>query len=62
MDPNTVLENLRAAYRREEYNFTYEEICEILENFNNLDRWISRGGFLPIAWETRRDINDIPTS
>ena len=56
MDPDKVLENLRSFVNRDERYFDYE-IAEFLESFQNLDRWISRGGILPKDWETRKDLN-----
>jgi hypothetical protein len=54
MDPNAALERLRELIainvRAETDSFKSEladDICEVLEG---LDQWLSRGGFLPKAW------------
>lgn len=44
MDPNAALAEMREAYAAE----NYERCAELADA---LDTWISRGGFLPRAWE-----------
>jgi len=63
MDPNTALANMRAAiaeYRRvdaerESGLATFARLAEIgaeiAESADALDGWVSRGGFLPSAWQ-----------
>ncbi len=59
MDPDAALAGLRSAMAklREEYDSstTYEraglELPKALDNFEALDGWLSRGGFLPRAWK-----------
>lgn len=46
MDPNVALSQLRAAFETGNYDEAYDA-------FENLDHWLSRGGFLPAAWNTR---------
>lgn len=52
MDPNETLRVLRTFYKREIWDFDYEEVCEILEHIWALDNWIKNGGFLPDDWQT----------
>lgn len=63
MDPNTALANMRAAiaeYRRIAdagpsglgQTIALAQIStEIAESADALDGWVSRGGFLPSAWQ-----------
>jgi hypothetical protein len=46
MDPNVALQQLRAAMRNGEADLAHDL-------FEELDEWLSRGGFLPAAWNTR---------
>jgi hypothetical protein len=56
MDPNVALEILRAAVRKIQQNpeegLELEEIIEMAETFDGLDKWLANGGFLPKEWET----------
>jgi hypothetical protein len=42
----------RADEGRQHHESTYEDTLgeELAENFNNLDEWIQKGGFLPSSW------------
>ena len=46
MDPDETLRRLRELVRANNYD-DYENI---LEHFDALDEWLSKGGFLPRAW------------
>lgn len=66
MDPNETLERARRAAARirelqDKDDLTKEEVEEheqehenLVEHFEALDGWLSRGGFLPGAWNVRR--------
>lgn len=57
MDPNEALAMLRAAIRQSHQSNADRMVTEIeaLESVREyavaLDSWLSRGGFLPSAWE-----------
>lgn len=59
MDPNETLKacrRLAAALLREDDKEDANRVnlgAELAQNFDNLDNWIKRGGFLPDTW--RRD-------
>lgn len=59
MDPNETLKacrRLAAALLRESDKEDANRVnlgAELAQNFDNLDNWIKRGGFLPDTW--RRD-------
>jgi hypothetical protein len=63
MDPDTCLEACRRLARalikqadddRQHHTSSQKDTLgeELAENFNNLDEWLSRGGFKPRAWRT----------
>lgn len=58
MDPNETLRLLRltvAQMRADEHpDIRKAHADEIAEYFDALDEWLSRGGFLPEAWEANR--------
>ncbi len=53
MDPNETLKQLRMMVQRA-FAITEEgelpDLQDLCEMFDSLDGWISKGGFLPIAW------------
>jgi len=49
MDPNITLLRIRELSHR--LNRTYDELTELAELVEELDHWMTRGGFLPKAWE-----------
>jgi len=60
MDPNKALERMRELASRivdanpeweENTRFVLEDCTELAELFCGLDEWISKGGFLPQAWQ-----------
>lgn len=57
MDPNETLRMLRAAIRQSHQSSADRMVTELeaLESVRDyaeaLDEWLSRGGFLPSAWE-----------
>jgi hypothetical protein len=55
MDPNATLKELRRLYKEcSESNYVETGLLEDLaENFNNLDEWLNKGGFLPKDWERK---------
>lgn len=57
MDPNATLSEARAAYTAfvraadEMDSDTYDRaLCALAEHFNDLDEWLTKGGFLPSEW------------
>lgn len=61
MDPNECLKELRALVRKGAYGDGGCDLCSInstdavrmVELFEALDDWLSRGGFLPARWERK---------
>jgi len=55
MDPNATLKALRAAIQDHEDSEGDSEcdVYEIVELFEALDEWMSKGGFTPDAWAVR---------
>lgn len=58
MDPNDVLANLRSAseeWTSDHLHLTHQDATDkltyVLDLFEALDGWISRGGFLPKEWD-----------
>lgn len=53
MDPNATLTELRAlTAANQDREFVSDHVCaRIIELTAALDEWLSRGGFLPTAWE-----------
>jgi hypothetical protein len=39
---------------RRKHNIDYEPMLEFIENFEALDAWLTKGGFLPADWKRRR--------
>ena len=57
MDPDETLAQLRALAKDTlsgEYATGDEPAFELAELLTSLDEWLSRGGFLPNAWEAGR--------
>ncbi|MEU6587024.1 hypothetical protein [Nocardia sp. NPDC046763] len=59
MDPNTALTRIReliAVYHSigDGADYDPEFIVEFFEHVEELDGWLSRGGFLPKEWEWAR--------
>lgn len=50
MDPDEALRLLRMFAEKFNRESTYEDMDEMVEHFQALDKWISNGGFLPDAW------------
>jgi len=72
MDPDVALEELRVAMQRVKEVFAnYENSSvdplvgaakDLLDRSENLDEWMTKGGFLPSAWNKNRGTgNDEPT-
>ena len=59
MDPNTLLKEIREMLVCEQSHQTFNVVGtwpdqkELGEKMRNLDEWLSRGGFLPKAWEKK---------
>jgi len=55
MDPNAALANLRALVAESEAGDVdpRDTAEEFHEQFAALDEWLSKGGFLPTAWQTQ---------
>jgi len=56
MDIDTTLEFLR-QYCSYDMGADAEGHAEFAEHFQALDMWITRGGFLPIAWNARARVS-----
>lgn len=60
MDPNKALKKARAAlakvraWQDEEGETSPEAAEDLVDAFEALDGWLSKGGFLPQAWEGNR--------
>jgi hypothetical protein len=55
MDPNKVLQEIRQLVARaDEHELTTDESDYLTELFENLDEWLSHGGFLPNDWNKER--------
>jgi len=52
MDPNATLDRIRELVH-EQLNGELDEheVNELAESIGNLDDWLSKKGFLPIAWQ-----------
>jgi len=52
VDPNAALENAREAIRRiQTEKDTDAYVADLVDAFEALDGWLSRGGFLPEEWK-----------
>lgn len=52
MDPNAALANLRTMVKEALDDPAAEvSLVELAEQFNALDHWIEKGGFLPDDWK-----------
>lgn len=55
MDPNTVLDQIRALIKQSEETdnpFHAADLCiEAIDSFQSLDEWLCKGGALPTAWD-----------
>jgi transposase-like protein len=69
MDPDIALANAREAaaqFNSLERSWPVDSAdviaaaAEAIEHYQALDEWISKGGFLPNAWQYRRDMNERP--
>ena len=62
MDPDTALENLRAARDRfdeaDDVSDRWGGAYEVVEQFDGLDDWLSKGGFPPAEWADARARSD----
>jgi len=53
MDPNETLKVLREMVARVFADDNADDnATELAETFDNLDNWITRGGFLPEGWQS----------
>ncbi len=53
MDPNATLDRLRELVMEYRDHGAIETAEELADDFDSLDQWLSRGGFLPRDWEER---------
>ena len=53
MDPDALLINLRAAVAAFIHNDDFEVVDDIVYMFDNLDHWLTNGGFIPTDWMGR---------
>jgi len=51
MDPNAALEAILGAIEDVGYGDDRETLRRMVENFEALDEWLSKGGFLPERWK-----------
>lgn len=57
MDPNKALEEIRSMCREvfpdpeDGYTVDLEKAAEMIETFEGLDAWLTRGGFKPKDWD-----------
>jgi hypothetical protein len=64
MDPNAALTRLRALMTELEHSLPGPDVlrttpvedgaAEVIEQWEALDAWLSKGGFLPQAWDGNR--------
>lgn len=59
MDPDETLRQLRDLFGEHDKDPTLSELRDAMDLFESLDDWLSRGGFLPSAWEMAS--NDRPS-
>lgn len=50
MDPNATLDEIRDILKNQRARESAERLRELIES---LDQWLSKGGFLPEAWEKK---------
>jgi hypothetical protein len=50
MDPNDALAEMREIAKADQSEY-HDDIHRLCELFIGLDEWITRGGFLPEAWD-----------
>jgi hypothetical protein len=61
MDPNEALRLVREAAGEivnaagEAYDPDTSNIGQLIESFDALDKWLSKGGALPLAWEREKN-------
>ena len=57
MDPDATLKQLRELCRQAMLEVDLPTFLaeDLAEQFQALDMWLSRGGFLPHAWDVNRD-------
>lgn len=54
MDPNAKLADIRSLLAYEESNpLTRDQFEELSDRIRALDEWLSKGGFLPDAWDSK---------
>lgn len=56
MDPNVTLDSLRESCRaltgeKLDRDDEHAHLYAVMQGFRDLDNWLSRGGFLPEAWQ-----------
>ena len=57
MDPNEALRRLRAlvaTIRGSMNHYDHRQVDDLIETFDALDDWLTKGGFLPATWMVRR--------
>ena len=60
MDPNEALKRIRATVARlqetddaGDNDYDPQDVSELYQHVQALDEWITRGGFLPDAWQVK---------
>lgn len=58
MDPNCVLARIRelVVASPDTSGDAVEQLADLQEAFDNLDEWLSKGGYLPADWQGRKPI------
>jgi len=52
MDPNATLDRIRElVHAQHDGGLDDAQVDELVESIGNLDDWLSKKGFLPIAWQ-----------
>lgn len=55
MDPNAALNNIRLVISKilnnPEEGVTQQELIDMAESFDGLDKWLSNGNFFPADWD-----------
>jgi hypothetical protein len=69
VDPDATLAAFRSAIQRwqeaavaDSFDAKYSAALDALDAAVSLDRWLSRGGFPPTAWQPHQAVPPIPTT
>lgn len=64
MDPNTALVEMRehagvCQTAKDGSDEEYDAMVALAEKFEALDEWLSKGGFLPTAWQPKPEVTKV---